>query len=71
MAQGRSGALHVWAEQYDREVGGSFELQDEIAQTVVAAIVPELSRPEVARSGRRPPPRSGRRSPEGVINPSR
>jgi adenylate cyclase len=29
---------HVWAEHYERELADIFELQDEMAQTIVGAI---------------------------------
>ena len=33
---------HVWAERYDRELADIFALQDEMAQTIVALVEPEL-----------------------------
>jgi TolB-like protein/lipoprotein NlpI len=45
---------HVWAEKYDRELTDIFELQDEIAQTLVATIEPELSASELRRARRKP-----------------
>ena len=33
---------HIWAERYDRDLTGIFEVQDEITQNVVAAIEPNL-----------------------------
>jgi adenylate cyclase len=38
--------LHVWAERYDRELEDIFDLQDEITQTIVARIEPEISAAE-------------------------
>ena len=34
---------HVWAERYDRELTDIFELQDEMTETIVGAIEPELA----------------------------
>ncbi len=46
---------HVWAERYDRELEDIFSLQDEITETIVAAIEPELSAVERERARRKPP----------------
>lgn len=46
---------HIWAERYDRNLDDIFEVQDEITQTVVGAIEPELSRAERERALRTPP----------------
>jgi adenylate cyclase len=46
---------HIWGERYDRAVRDIFALQDEIAETIVAAIEPELSGAEQERSRRKPP----------------
>ena len=40
---------HVWAERYDREITDIFELQDEICQTIVGSLEPELSAAERER----------------------
>jgi adenylate cyclase len=37
---------HVWAERYDREIEDIFDLQDEMTQTIVGAVEPELSAAE-------------------------
>jgi len=42
--------LHVWAERYDRELEGIFDLQDEITRTIVARIEPEISAAERNRA---------------------
>lgn len=42
----------VWAERYDRELEDIFNLQDEITQTIVAAIEPELGSAERDRARR-------------------
>jgi adenylate cyclase len=46
---------HVWAERYDRDLAGIFEVQDEITRAVVQAIVPAISLAEQQRALRRPP----------------
>jgi adenylate cyclase len=46
---------HVWAERYDRALDDIFALQDEITETVVAAIEPELGAAERERAHRKPP----------------
>ena len=45
---------HLWAEKYDRELEDIFALQDEITQTVVGSIEPELARAEQARGRQKP-----------------
>jgi TolB-like protein len=42
LIDGRSGS-HVWAERYDRELADIFDLQDEMTETIVGAIEPELA----------------------------
>jgi len=46
---------HVWAERYDREMEDIFALQDEMTQTIVGAVEPELGAAERARVLRKPP----------------
>ena len=41
---------HSWAERYDRDLEDIFAVQDEITETVVAAIQPEISRIEIERA---------------------
>ena len=45
---------HIWAERYDRDLTGIFEVQDEITQNVVAAIEPNLRSLEIARASSKP-----------------
>jgi adenylate cyclase len=45
---------HIWAERYDRELDDIFELQDEITQTIAAAVEPELAGSERNRVLYRP-----------------
>ena len=49
LIDGTSGS-HVWAKRYDRELADIFALQDEITETVVGAIEPELGRAERRRA---------------------
>ncbi len=46
---------HVWAERYDRHLDDIFDLQDEMTQTIVAALEPELATAERERAKRKPP----------------
>jgi TolB-like protein/Tfp pilus assembly protein PilF len=46
---------HHWAERYDREIGDIFAVQDEITQSVVAAIEPRLLAAESLRASSRSP----------------
>jgi adenylate cyclase len=48
-------ASHIWAERYDREVTDLFAVQDEITQSVVAALEPQLYAAEHVRIQSRPP----------------
>jgi adenylate cyclase len=48
-------STHVWAERYDRDLADIFALQDEMTQTIVAAIEPELSVVERDRARSKPP----------------
>ncbi len=46
---------HVWAERYDRQLADIFDLQDEMTETIVGAIEPELGDAERARAKGKPP----------------
>jgi adenylate cyclase len=46
---------HVWAERYDRELVDLFDLQDEITETLVAALQTEVGEFERERAHRKPP----------------
>lgn len=46
---------HLWSEQYDRELGQIFELQEEIASTIAARIEPEIGKAERRLTERKPP----------------
>lgn len=45
----------MWAERYDRELADMFAVQDEITETIVAAVEPELATLERERALRKPP----------------
>jgi len=49
-----SDGSHVWAERFDRELTDIFDLQDEITQTLVSTIEPELSVIERDKARRKP-----------------
>jgi TolB-like protein len=46
---------HIWAERYDRDIEGIFELQDEIAMAIVRAVDPEIQSAEQDRALRKRP----------------
>ena len=46
---------HIWAERYDRTVEDIFALQDEITESIVSAIGPEIDQAERDRAKRLPP----------------
>lgn len=46
---------HVWAERYDRQIEDIFDLQDEMTQTIIGAVEPEISAAERARVSAKPP----------------
>ncbi len=52
LIEAASGA-HIWAQRYDRVLEDVFELQDEITQMIVAAILPELEIAERNRAHRK------------------
>ena len=58
LIDGESGN-HIWADRYDRELEDIFEVQDEITQTVVGALGPELSRAEQERARLKAPDNLG------------
>ena len=45
----------LWTDRFDRDLEDIFAVQDEITQTVVGALQPELSRSEIERARRKPP----------------
>ena len=49
-----SGA-HLWADRYDGTLEDVFDLQDQVASSVVAAIAPSVTRAEIERINRKPP----------------
>jgi TolB-like protein/cytochrome c-type biogenesis protein CcmH/NrfG len=44
---------HIWADRYDRDLEDIFAVQDELTQTVVGALQPELTRSEIERARRK------------------
>src|SRR5712672_1681387 len=46
---------HIWAERYDRNLADVFAVQDEITESIVAAIEPQLYAAENFRARRKPP----------------
>jgi tetratricopeptide (TPR) repeat protein len=46
---------HIWAERYDRALADVFAVQDEITESIVAAIEPQLYAAENFRAERKPP----------------
>jgi TolB-like protein len=46
---------HIWAERYDRGLADVFAVQDEITESIVAAIEPRLYAAENFRAQRKPP----------------
>jgi adenylate cyclase len=45
---------HIWADRFDSVLDDIFELQDQIASSVVGAIEPELRQSEIERATRKP-----------------
>lgn len=45
---------HLWAERFESTLDDIFKLQDQIAQSVVGAIAPQLERAEIERAKRKP-----------------
>jgi adenylate cyclase len=47
-------SAHIWADRFDGALDDVFELQDEIAMSVVGAIAPKLEQAEIERAKRKP-----------------
>ena len=45
---------HLWADRFDGSLDDIFELQDQVAASVVGAIAPKLERAEIERAKRKP-----------------
>ena len=45
---------HLWAERYDRSLDDIFAVQDEVAQTIVAALVGRIEAARLQQSFRKP-----------------
>ena len=48
-----SGA-HLWADRFDGSLEDIFDLQDQVAESVVGAIAPKLEQAEIERAKRKP-----------------
>ena len=46
--------MHLWAERFEATLADIFALQDEMAESVVGAIAPQLERAEIERAKRKP-----------------
>src|SRR5258708_4151899 len=46
---------HIWAEHYDRDLTDVFGVQDDITESIVAAVEPQLYAAESFRARRKPP----------------
>ena len=49
--------VHLWADKYDRELSDIFKIQDDITNSVVGAVGPQILNAEAARIRRKPPER--------------
>jgi adenylate cyclase len=47
--------VHIWAERYDRDIEEIFAVQDQITESIVTAIAPEIKKEEIERARRTPP----------------
>ena len=47
--------VHLWADRYDRELADIFDLQDELTNSVVGAVSPQILNAEAARIRQKPP----------------
>ncbi len=50
-----SNGNHIWAKRYDRDLSDTFAVQDEITETLVAALQTEVGDFERERAHRKPP----------------
>jgi TolB-like protein/Flp pilus assembly protein TadD len=54
-----SNGHQLWSHRYDRDLTDIFEVQDEITESIVASLEPELQRAEQQRAMRKPPQNLG------------
>jgi TolB-like protein/tetratricopeptide (TPR) repeat protein len=47
-------AIHLWADRFDGDLEDIFDLQDQVAASVVGAIAPKLENAEIRRAQRKP-----------------
>ena len=45
---------HLWAERFDGGLGDTFDLQDQVTESVVGAIAPAVEKAEIERAKRKP-----------------
>ena len=45
----------IWSERLDRKLEEIFDIQDDVANSIISAIAPEISQAEITRFRRRPP----------------
>jgi TolB-like protein len=46
--------VHLWADRFEGSLDDIFQLQDQVAESVVGAIMPQLERAEIERAQRKP-----------------
>jgi TolB-like protein/class 3 adenylate cyclase len=46
--------VHLWAERFDGGLGDTFDLQDQVTESVVGAIAPAVEKAEIERAKRKP-----------------
>ena len=46
--------MHIWADRFDGALDDIFDLQDQVAASVVGAIAPQLEQAEIERAKRKP-----------------
>src|SRR6266567_1349031 len=49
-----STGAHLWAERFDGGLGDTFDLQDQVTESVVGAIAPAVEKAEIERAKRKP-----------------
>jgi len=45
--------IHLWADRFDGAIGDIFDLQDQVSESVVGAIIPKLEQAEIERAKRK------------------
>jgi adenylate cyclase len=49
-----STGVHIWADRFDGAMEDIFDLQDQVAASVVGAIAPKMEKAEIERARRKP-----------------